>query len=135
MPTKAKTSYTVVLGERNQITKSLEANASQMPHLEAPRLRLQQMLEELGELLTEQDRLQARKQEVTQRIHALEEQSGKLAAFLRVGVREHYGTRSERLTEFGMQPFRGRRRDKGPVQESEPAKVLIDPEEPERNTP
>jgi hypothetical protein len=133
VPTKARTSYAVVLGERYQITKSLEANASQMPHLEAPRLRLHQMLDELRELLAEQDRLQARKQEVTRRIHALEEQSGKLAVFLRVGVKEHYGTRSEKLAEFGLQPFRGRRRGKPEVEE--PEAPLTGPEAPGRNTP
>ncbi|HYG62695.1 MAG TPA: hypothetical protein VEL74_08945 [Thermoanaerobaculia bacterium] len=128
MAAKAKTSYSIALVERYQLAKSLEANTSQIPHLESSRFRLQRMLEELRELMTEQDRLQARKQEVTRRIQDLEEQSGKLAAFLKVGIKEHYGTRSERLVEFGLQPFRGRRRET-------PEAPLSDPEAPGRNTP
>ena len=37
------------------------------------------------------------------------EEGLKLATFLRVGVRQHYGNRSEKLVEFGFQPFRSRR--------------------------
>jgi hypothetical protein len=93
------------------------------------------MLDELRELLTEQDRFQACKQEVTRRIHALEEHSGKLAAFLEAGVKEHHGTRSERLAEFGLQPFRSQRRGKPEGEEPDSVEALTGSEAPERNTP
>jgi hypothetical protein len=31
----------------------------------------------------------------------------KTAAFLKAGLRDHYGRRAEKLTEYGVQPFRG----------------------------
>ena len=42
----------------------------------------------------------------------------RLATVLRRSLKSHYGIRSEKLTEFGIQPFRGRRR---------PTPVPVDP--------
>lgn len=33
----------------------------------------------------------------------------RLASVVRSAVKEHYGVREEKLAEFGMQPFRGRK--------------------------
>jgi hypothetical protein len=43
---------------------------------------------------------------------------------LRQGVKQHYGIRSEKLAEFGLQPFRGRKTktEPEPKPETPPAK-------------
>ena len=87
----------------------LVANAADFPHLEAPRLRLEAIDTEVGELLLQQADLTAKKQVVSKRLQVLVGDGRQLAAFLRAGVKQQYGTRSEKLTAFNLQPFRGRK--------------------------
>jgi len=87
----------------------LVANAAEIPHLEAPRIKLEGITTETGELLLLQADLTARKQEVSKRLEVLVADGRQLAAFLRAGVKQHYGTRSEKLSAFNLQPFRGRK--------------------------
>ena len=87
----------------------LVANAAEIPHLEAPRIKLEGITTETGELLLLQADLTARKQEVSRRLEVLVAAGRQLAAFLRAGVKQHYGTRSEKLSAFNLQPFRGRK--------------------------
>lgn len=89
--------------------KSLAANAAELPHLEPKRLQLDEVLAEVRSLTAEQASLAARKQEVSKRLAELMEQGHTLVNFLSVGVKQHYGKRAEKLVEFGLQPFRGRR--------------------------
>jgi hypothetical protein len=53
--------------------------------------------------------LTAKKQEVSKRLEVLVTDGRQLAAFLRAGVKQHYETRSEKLSAFNLQPFRGRK--------------------------
>ena len=92
-----------------RLTPALEANAADLPHLEAPRIQLESVNTQVGDLLTEQAALSARKQEVSKRLQALIAEGRQLAAFLRAGVRQRYGNRSEKLAEFHLVPFRGRK--------------------------
>lgn len=87
----------------------LVANAADFPHLEAPRLRLEAIDTEVGELLLQQADLTAKKQDVSRRLQVLVGDGKQLAAFLRAGVKQQYGTRSEKLSAFNIQPFRGRK--------------------------
>jgi hypothetical protein len=91
----------------------LVANAADFPHLEAPRLRLEAIDTEVGELLLQQSDLAASRQEVSRRLQVLVADGRQLAAFLRAGVKQQYGTRSEKLSAFNLQPFRGRKAAKG----------------------
>lgn len=91
----------------------LVANAADFPHLEAPRLRLEAIDTEAGDLLLQQADLTAKKQEVSRRLQVLVADGRQLAAFLRAGVKQRYGTRSEKLSAFNLQPFRGRKAAKG----------------------
>ncbi|HJX26571.1 MAG TPA: hypothetical protein VJ885_01560 [Thermoanaerobaculia bacterium] len=92
-----------------RLLPALIANSADIPHLEAPRLRLESITAETGDLLTQQAALSASKQDVSRRLQALIAEGRQLAAFLRVGVKQRYGTRSEKLTAFHLQPFRGRK--------------------------
>jgi hypothetical protein len=90
--------------------KALAANASELPHLEAKRTRLDELLIEVKSLTAEQASLASRKQDVSKRLAEVMQEGKTLVAFLDVGVKQHFGNRSEKLVEFGMQPFRGRPR-------------------------
>jgi hypothetical protein len=92
-----------------RLLPALIANSEDIPYLEAPRLRLESITTEAGDLLTQQAALSASKQDVSKRLQALIAEGRQLAAFLRVGVKQRYGTRSEKLTAFHLQPFRGRK--------------------------
>ena len=89
-----------------QLIATLTANAADLPHLEAPRIKLQGFLEEVLSLSQEQDLHDASKQTASLRLESLMTNGKKLATFLRTGIREHYGNRSPKLVEFGIQPFR-----------------------------
>jgi hypothetical protein len=45
----------------------------------------------------------------------------RLATVLRLAIKEHYGIRSEKLAEFGLQPVRGRPRKAKPAAPEPPA--------------
>jgi hypothetical protein len=87
------------------------ANINELPHLEAQRAKLQAILEEFRSLTTQQDLHAAAKQQISQRMKVLLADGKKLATFLRTGIKEHFGNRNEKLVEFGIQPFRRRKRE------------------------
>jgi hypothetical protein len=91
------------------IVTSVAANAVDLPHLESSRQKLETMLTEVKDLTLRQAALTAGRQEVSKRLEELVNGGRKLATFIRTGVREHYGTESEKLAEFRLQPFRGRK--------------------------
>jgi hypothetical protein len=87
----------------------LVANAADIPHLEAPRTQLESIATQAGDLLAQQASLTASKQEVSRQLQALISDGRQLAAFLRAGLKQRYGARSEKLAAFHLQPFRGRK--------------------------
>lgn len=104
------TTYPDVVTEMEGVNAALEANAADFPHLEAFRLQLVKLLGEARTLSTQQSALAASKQETTKRLQIVLDEGFKLTTFLRTGVKQRYGSRSEKLVEFGIQPFRGRSR-------------------------
>ena len=94
-----------------------------LPHLEAYRLRLELVNAEVGDLLTQQASLAARRQELSRRLQALVAEGRQLAAFLRLGVKLRYGTRSEKLAAFYIQPFRGRKMKSPEEEQSSPVEI------------
>jgi hypothetical protein len=93
-----------------ELTTSLATNSAELPHLEAHRARLADLLKQAQELGIQQAALTASKQQISKQLQAVFSQGRQIAAFLRVGVKQHYGTRAEKLIEFGLRPFRGLRR-------------------------
>ncbi len=85
---------------------ALAANSADLPHMEVPRQKVDAMLTELKDLTTQQASLTASKQDVSKRLAELNNEGQKMITFVDVGVRQHYGTQSEKLVEFGQQPFR-----------------------------
>jgi hypothetical protein len=114
--------------EWEQLIATLTANAADLPHLEAPRNKLQSFLDEFRSLSQVQDLHDANKQTTSQQLETLMTNAKKLATFLRTGIREHYGNRSPKLVEFGLQPFR--RVKAGETETTPPAPEQPGPEAP-----
>ena len=93
-----------------ELTSSLTANTAELPHLEGHRTRLADLLKQAQDLTTQQAALTASKQEVTKKLQGIMDEGKTVAAFLRAGVRQHFGKRAEKMVEFGLRPFRGLRR-------------------------
>jgi len=103
-------SYAETVTGWEQELAAAEQNHAELPQAEIPRGKLQGILTEIRSVSAEQAALTARKQEATKQIYILLAQGRKISTLLRTIVREHYGNRSEKLAEFGMQPLRGRPR-------------------------
>jgi hypothetical protein len=99
-----------MLGDLQILLTALAANGEDLTHLETSRAKLERMLDQAHEAATRQATAAAVKQEATKRLQTLMTDSTRLGNALRVMIKEHYGVRSEKLAEFGIQPFRGRPR-------------------------
>ena len=110
-----------------RLLPALIANAADLPHLASQRLRLEVVTTEVGDLLTQQADLAATRQDVSKRLQALVIEGRQLATFLRVGVKQRYGTRSEKLSAFHLQPFRGRKVKSPEGEEESPVEVPASP--------
>lgn len=93
-----------------RMLEALSANSGDLSHLEGLRSKLEAAYDDMRELMAQQDALTASKQTVSKQIQTAHAGGIKLVLILRRAVQEHYGTRSEKLVEFGVQPFRGRPR-------------------------
>ena len=86
----------------------LTANQDQLQHLEGHRVQLQESTVQFKELSTHFNALTTSKQDVNKEMRKLFSQVEALMIYLRAAVRQHYGKDSEKLIEFGLQPYRGR---------------------------
>jgi hypothetical protein len=109
MATNRETTDAGVVGSLQRLQGKLEANSADLPHLEAPRAQLRAMLTRFEELSKQQGAMRASKQEASKEIRTIITEGQRLASGLRAMVKIHYGPRSEKLTEFDLQPFRGRK--------------------------
>ncbi len=98
-----------VLGDLQQLNAALAANTADLGHLEGSRELFEVLVEQAQEIAMEQAALKASKQAASRRLEDVLAQGLRLANILRLGVKAHYGIRAEKLAEFGMQPFRGRK--------------------------
>ena len=117
--TTRETTNAGVLGDLQRLAGKLEANSKDLPHLEAPRAKLVVLMARVLEINTQQGALMASKQEASKELKTLLTEGQRLGNAMRAMVKEHYGIRSEKLAEFGLQPFRGRtRKAKAPTSET-----------------
>ena len=94
-------------------TNAVLANAADLPHLEADRIELQVLLAEAMELGNQHIAMQARLQQSLSDLNEKLRQGEAVVARLRAGVRAKYGYKSEKLSEFQLQPYRRRSRGTG----------------------
>jgi len=103
-----ETTYAGVLGDLRRLDAALEANLAEIPHLQGSRERIQLLLDRGHDVAKQQAALKASKQEMSQQLKILIADCQRVATSVRTMLKEHYGLRSEKLAEFGSQPFRGR---------------------------
>ena len=115
-----ETTYSGILGDAQRFHAAMEATVSQIPHLEAGRLRLGGALGRAQDLVKQQAAMTASKQELSQQLKTAIADVQLLATMLRKGIRQHFGAKSEKLAEFGLQPFRGRKASPKSTPEPEP---------------
>lgn len=83
--------------------------ANRVEHLESPRVQLEEKMAQFKSLNAQHAALTTSKQQVAKEMQALFREVETLVAFIRAGLRQHYGKDSEQLIQFGLQPFRGLR--------------------------
>lgn len=115
-----------------QVAAGVTANESQVPELVPGLSRLQAIIVLMRGLYQQYTMLRASKQDLAQQIQEALREGDAIADFLKTGARAHYGNDSEKLVEFGIQPFRGRRRTKSP--EPPPPPETAAPSDPSSNT-
>jgi hypothetical protein len=97
------------LGDLQRLMSSLTANSADLAHLEATRVRFAELLAKALEAADLQGVHTAAKQQASLELRTFVRECERLANILRLGVKQHYGIRAEKLAEFDLQPFRGRK--------------------------
>lgn len=110
MPHKSTNSksFGEVVNHWGVLVAGLKANATDLPFLDGHREQIETILTQAQGLLSQQKIQTASKQDTSRQIEALLDQGTKIASLVRHGVKQHYGTRSEKLVEFDLLPFRGK---------------------------
>lgn len=104
-----QTTYRGMWGDWQGLLIKLDANKNELPQLEPFRLKLGAILTQALGINQQQDAMRASKQEASKQLRKLAAEGNRLAALARAAVKEHYGIREEKIAEFGLQPFRGRK--------------------------
>lgn len=101
-----ETTYSGKKGGWQKLLKTLEGNA-ELAYLETQQTKLSNLLSQAVEVTKQQHALKASKQELSQQLQTIMSEGERTATLLRKSIQGHYGIRSEKLTEFGLKPFRG----------------------------
>jgi DNA repair ATPase RecN len=110
MAMQRETTYTGIMGELRRTLDAFNANAGgELGYLETQRNRVSTLLDRAAELARQQAALTATRQDVSKRLKTTIEEALRSLTALRVALKDHFGPRSEKLVEFGIQPFRGRK--------------------------
>jgi len=127
-----RTKFDEMLGGWKRLHGLVEANKAELPHMEPFLAKLGTLLEQAQEVANRQNAMRAAKQEASKEVQKLSTQGNRLAALMRAGLKEHYGITEEKLTEFDLQPFRGRapKKKKDPGQPKPPETPPVSPGSP-----
>ncbi len=98
------------LGSLKRFNDALAGKAAETPQLEGHRAIFGGMVSRVHGFAQQQAELTASKQDITQQFQEELIEAQRLATALRAALKSHYGPDSERLVEFGIQPFRGKNR-------------------------
>lgn len=105
-----------IQGEWQRLGTAFDANAADLTDLAPTRDRLGALLVRVQEVSQQQVALIASKQEASQELQAIFAEGQRLVTGLRKLIKNHYGISSEKLAEFDIQPYRGRKRKVAPVE-------------------
>ena len=123
-----ETTYAGMLGVWQKFLAAMAANPVLAP-LELWRNKLAGLLAQGVELSQQQAAMAASKQETSKQLKAILAEGNRLMTGIRKMIADQYGVEAEKLTEFGIQPFRGRTR------KAKPAPGPDKPENPDKTTP
>ena len=87
---------------------AVDQNLGDLPQLQIARDKLEGLLDQARVLVPQQAAQAAAKQSTSQQLEAVLTGGRKVATVIRFTVKEHYGNRNQKLTEFNIQPFRSR---------------------------
>jgi hypothetical protein len=123
-----ETTYTGMIGDWQRLHGLVEANKAELPQLELFLAKLGAVLERALELTKRQAAMRAAKQEASKEIRKLASEGNRLTTLIRLALKEHYGITEEKLSEYGLQPFRGRpRKEPTPEEPETPPPASADP--------
>lgn len=98
--------YPVIVKNLELRKKAVTANREEFPHLEESLAQIDGVLSDSKDLTAQQASLSASKQDISKRLAERMRDGERVMAFVDACVRQRYGNRSEKLVEFGLQPFR-----------------------------
>ena len=98
------------LGELQTFRNALNNNSGALPHLEGSRAKYEELVVKALELANQQSALTAEKQGASKQFLEALAEAERLGTVLRLAVKQHFGIRAEKLVEFKVQPFRGRKK-------------------------
>jgi hypothetical protein len=103
MPKNSRAEFIV---DASNLNAALTANAQELPGIQMLHQELTTVVTELQDLGILQDAQTAAVQQTTQAIQERMTRGKLLVTRLRNGVKAHYGTRTEKVIEFGIRPYR-----------------------------
>jgi len=109
------------LVDGKKLSAAYQANAGGLPGLEALHGEFVILLNEIESLGVLQDAQTAAAQQTTKEIEERLTRARLIATRLRNGVKLHLGTRTEKVIEFGIRPYRKPARTPAPIEPKEPA--------------
>ena len=98
-----------ILGDLERLSVTMEANKEALPQLEPFRAKLGSIVTQSLEVSKQQAAFTASKQKASKELRQLLTEGKRVADVIRTAVRDHFGPREEKIAEFGVQPFRGRK--------------------------
>jgi hypothetical protein len=104
-----ETKSAAIQGDLQRLSGTMELNKDLLPDLEPFRLKLSGVVTQTFDLSKQQAAMKASKQESSKQLRKFLVDGQRIADVVRTAVRDHFGPDSEKLTEFGVKPFRGRK--------------------------
>jgi hypothetical protein len=98
-----------IMGDLQRLSVTMEANKEALPQLEPYRLKLTGIVTQVFDVAKQQSAHKAGKQESSKQLRKLLTQGNRVADVVRTAVKDHFGPEDEKVAEFGVQPFRGRK--------------------------
>jgi hypothetical protein len=119
--------FAALMGAGDHLLVTVQANGADLAHLDEARLQLAVSMEVAKAVSVRQDTVRSLFQQATRDLDKAMADTQELVTRLRNGIRTKYGLRSEKLTEFGMQPRRApvRKAKQKPAPVPQPASALI----------
>jgi len=97
------------MGDLQRLSVTMEANKGDLPQLEPFRLKLTGIVTQVFDIAKQQAAFKAGKQESSKQLRKLLTEGNRVADVVRTAVKDHFGPQAEKVSEFGVQPFRGRK--------------------------